>query len=175
MNYIGEYQINQFLSIAVQAHDTSGSASDLDSGSFSIDFYENDLSNSGGFNAMTTPDTTFNTKLDSKTGLYSLEIQLTAANGFEVGKSYMARVGEGTIDSQTPAMLFYFKVTSGVYDANITKINGNTQLNSANIDDVFEEMHQASVGDFTADDNARTKVYDSFTHTYDANNSRTKS
>jgi hypothetical protein len=107
MIYLGEFTIDDYIPIIVQAHDTSGSAADLDSGSFNLDFYEIAY-DTGTWAAMTTPDTTLNTKLDSKTGLYAGSVQATAANGFEAGKFYALLIGSGTIDSQTPATLITF-------------------------------------------------------------------
>jgi len=109
MIYLGEFTIDDYIPIIVQAHDTSGSAADLDSGSFNLDFYEIAY-DTGTWAAMTTPDTTLNTKLDSKTGLYAGSVQATAANGFEAGKFYALLIGSGTIDSQTPATLITFRI-----------------------------------------------------------------
>lgn len=109
MIHLGDFTIDDYIPIIVQAHDTSGSAADLDSGSFNIDFYEMAF-NAGTWAAMTTPDTTMNTKLDSKTGLYASSVQATAANGFEAGKFYAYLIGSGTVDSQTPATVATFRI-----------------------------------------------------------------
>jgi hypothetical protein len=111
MIFFGTFSINDYLTIPLQGSNTSGSAADLDSGSYTINFYESNTAAADAPAAMTTPDTTFNTKLDSKTGLYYVKVQLSAANGFEAGKIYFARV-TGSVDSQTPAALYMWRVVS---------------------------------------------------------------
>lgn len=50
------------------------------------------------------------TKFDSKTGYYSEEIACTAANGFEIGKSYNIRI-EATVSSVTDFAMRCIEVT----------------------------------------------------------------
>ena len=122
---LGVFGVDEYVVFPVQANGSDGSAKDLDSGSFTINFYESNPASSDAPAAMTSPDTTFNTKLDSKTGLYYGKVQMTAANGFEAGKQYFARV-TGTIDAQTPAALFHWLVSTysrkTVYDRVTTGI-----------------------------------------------------
>ena len=195
---LGIFTIDDYLAIPVQANDTSGSAANLDSGSFSIDFYENDLGNSGGYAAMTTPDTTFNTQLDSKTGLYDVEVQLTAANGFEAGKQYICRVGEGTVDGETPATLYTWQVNADGDDLNliaskivagfdadnrvdISKIEGNATIDGRTLTALLKRLIVIADDNTTGDLTAGTIIYKDvaavtqITHTIDANGSRTQS
>lgn len=195
---LGIFTINDYVSFAVQAHDTSGSAANLDSGSFSIDFYESDPTSSAGFVAMTTPDTTFNAQIDSKTGLYGVTVRLTSANGFEAGKQYMARVGEGTVDSQTPATIFFWqvaadgadihvvlnKITNAIdeaYRTDVGKINGKSVLNGRNIDDAIIDVHAYATGAVDSNIADGTQAFRGagattrFTYTIDDNADRTVS
>lgn len=195
---LGIFTINDWVAFAVQAHNTSGSAANLDSGTFSIDFYENNPAVSQGFQAMATPDTTFSGQLDGKTGLYDICVQLTTANGFEAGKQYMARIGGGTVDSQTPATLFFFQIAAdgadvhialnkivnaidSVYRVDFGKIRGQSTLNGRNIDDILIDMHSYVTGTVDSDTNTGTQAFKGvgattrFTYTIDSNADRTVS
>ena len=109
MDFLGYFGIDEYVCFPLQASNTSGSAADIDSGSWSINFYEKNPADANAPAAMTTPDTTFNTKLDTKTGLYYVVVQITAANGFEATKQYFARV-TGLVDGENPAALYGFYV-----------------------------------------------------------------
>jgi len=134
MDWLGIYSINEFVTFAVQAHNTGGSTANLDSGSFSIDFYQSLVDAVTAPTPLNTPDTTFSTVLDSKTGLYYVKVQMLAASGFTANAIYFARVGEGTVDGVTPATLFYWKVAAdGRSDMDTNNAVADLVLNDADI------------------------------------------
>lgn len=82
MPYLGAYAIDDFLTFAVNTHNNKGQARDADSVP-TYRIYEEETA---------APLLTGNMALldDANTlGFYSEQIQLTAANGFEVGKVYI--------------------------------------------------------------------------------------
>lgn len=102
MQYLGEYRIDDYITFGAQLHRFSSGAVYAPTGNVTYTFYENN-STSGA------PTGGNLAQLNSKTGLYTARVQLTAANGFEVGKEYLIHI-EATVDSVAAAELLMFRI-----------------------------------------------------------------
>ena len=88
--YLGEYEIDEYIDIVAATHRFSSGAAYAPS-SITYRVYED-----GGTTEIIS-DTAM-TNFDSVTGFYYDRVQLTAAAGFEVGKSYVVLI-QATVDS----------------------------------------------------------------------------
>lgn len=125
--YLGSWKVDDYLTFPCNTHQASdGAATDADSVP-SYRVYEDETG---------TPILTGSmAKLDdaNTTGFYSEQIQLTAANGFEKGKSYTIYIS-ATVTSVVGTMSHTFQmeaevdantVSAGI-DANVTAIKAKT-------------------------------------------------
>lgn len=117
MQFIGDYRINDYITFGAQVHRFSSGAVYAPTGDVTYTFYENN-STSGA------PTGGNLGQLNSKTGLYTARVQLTAAAGFEVSKEYLIHI-EATVDSVAAAELLMFRVVGNV-NADVKAINGTT-------------------------------------------------
>lgn len=102
MQYLGEYRIDDYISFGAQLHRFSSGAVYAPTGNVTYTFYED--------NSTTGAPTGGNlAQLNSKTGLYTARVQLTAANGFEAGKGYLIHI-EATVDGVAAAELLMFRI-----------------------------------------------------------------
>lgn len=113
--YLGEYEINEYLDLIATTHRFSSGAAYAPT-SITYRVYEN-----GSATEIIT-DTAM-TNFDSVTGFYYDRIQLTAALGFEVGKSYVVLI-QATIDGVAAIDWRSFRVKFPA--ANIKQINSVT-------------------------------------------------
>ena len=90
--YIGEYEINEYIDLVATTHRFSSGAN-YAATSIKYRVYED------GSDTQIIDDTNM-TNFDTITGLYYNRVQLTAALGFEVGKSYVILI-QATVDSVT--------------------------------------------------------------------------
>lgn len=127
--YLGSWKIDDYLTFSCNTHDPSdGSASDADSAP-SYRIYEDETA---------SPIVNGNLALldgDNTTGFYSEQVQLTAANGFEKGKSYTIYI-EATVSSTKGTMSHSFQMEAEVdantvsasnVSSNLEQIGGVTQ------------------------------------------------
>lgn len=104
MQYLGEYRIDDWITFGAQLHRFSSGAVYAPTGNVTYTFYEN--------NSTTGAPTGGNlAQLNSKTGLYTARVQLTAASGFEAGKDYLIHI-EATVDSVAAATLLMFRIVN---------------------------------------------------------------
>lgn len=128
--YIGEFNLNDWVTFPVQVHSVDGNAANIDAGPFEIAFYESDPASIVDPAPMNTPDATFDTVLDQKLGFYYAKVQLSAANGFAPGKQYVARIGEGIIDGVKPATVITFGIKTP-FGAGLRSIDVTVTANAA--------------------------------------------
>lgn len=102
MQYLGDYRIDDYITFGAQLHRFSSGAVYAPTGNATYTFYENN-STSGA------PTGGNLGQLNSKTGLYTARVQLTAAAGFEAGKEYLIHI-EATVDSVAAAELLMFRI-----------------------------------------------------------------
>ena len=103
--WLGERHIGDSLVFTEQAQDSSGSAADVAAGpTYAV--YEDET-------AAPIVSGTMTLLGGAGSGLYSEEIAISEANGFEVDKDYTIRV-TATIDGQMPATILRFRVVSPV-------------------------------------------------------------
>lgn len=102
MQYLGDYRIDDYISFGAQLHRFSSGAVYAPTGNVTYAFYED--------NSTTGAPTGGNlAQLNSKTGLYTARVQLTAASGFEAGKEYFIHI-EATVDGVAAAELLMFRI-----------------------------------------------------------------
>ena len=127
---LGEWQIDDLLTFSVQTQrfDT-GVATDADSAP-SYRLYEDETG---------TPILTGNmAALDGSNtnGFYSEQITLSAANGFEVGKSYTIRI-DATVNSVAGAALRFFQVETAKSTASaLSTVEGKIDTIDTVVDDI---------------------------------------
>jgi len=112
--YLGEYEIDEYLDLVATTHRFSSGAA-YDATSITYRVYEN------GSTTEIITDTAM-TKFDSETGFYYNRIQLTAAAGFEVGKSYVVLI-KATVDSVAAIDWRSFRIKFPAVD--VKRVNGN--------------------------------------------------
>jgi len=112
--YLGEYEIDEYLDLVATTHRFSTGAA-YDATSITYRVYEN------GSTTEIITDTAM-TKFDSETGFYYDRIQLTAAAGFEVGKSYVVLI-KATVDSVAAIDWRSFRIKFPAVD--VKRVNGN--------------------------------------------------
>lgn len=104
--FLGNWDIDDYLTFTACTHDDTGAAADADAvPSYAI--YEDETAAAIVSGNMA--------KLGAVTGFYTERVQLTAANGFEVGKCYAVRV-EATVGGVTSAMAHSFVVKATKQD-----------------------------------------------------------
>lgn len=111
--YLGSWNIDNYLTIPLNTHNPATGAEAAATGSPSYRIYEDETA---------TPILTGTlTALDSgnTTGFYSERIQLTAANGFEEGKSYTIRI-TATIAGISRTAVSTFQIRAAVSAAGVT-------------------------------------------------------
>lgn len=105
--YLGSWAIDDYLTFPANTHDAStGAATDADSAP-SYRVYEDETGTAILTGTMALLDDA------NTTGFYSERIQLTAGNGFEVGKTYTIYVA-ATVDSITGTMSHSFQIEANV-------------------------------------------------------------
>jgi len=112
--YLGEYEIDEYIDLVATTHRFSSGAAYAPS-AITYRVYED-----GSATEFIT-DTSM-TNFDSVTGLYYNRIQLTAAAGFEVGKSYVVLI-QATVDSVTAIDWRSFRVKFPA--VNVKQIEGS--------------------------------------------------
>ena len=111
MSYLGSWKINDYLTFPANTHNAStGAATDADSVP-TYRLYEDETATPILTGSMALLDST------NTAGFYSERIQLTAANGFEKGKSYTLYI-TATVSSVAGTMSQTFQIEAEV-DANI--------------------------------------------------------
>lgn len=109
-DYLGSWKINDYVTFTAQTSSSTGAQTDADAVP-TYDIYEDETG---------TPlvDSQNMAKLDDAgtTGFYSEQVQLTAATGFEKGKSYTVRIA-ATVGGVTGATTHNFQIEAEV-DAN---------------------------------------------------------
>lgn len=112
MSYLGFYRIDDTCVFTVNTHDAAtGALADADSPP-TWRLYEDETGTPILTGTMAKLDD------DNTLGFYSEQVALSAANGFEVGKSYTIRV-LATVDSVAGAMAFHFQVPEIASEASI--------------------------------------------------------
>lgn len=110
MSGLGAFFIDDVLTFAVNTHNPStGAASDADSAP-TYRVYEEETATPILTGTMALLDST------NTTGFYSEAITLSAANGFEVGKSYNIYI-EAAVSSVTGTTSLHFKMANNAYAA----------------------------------------------------------
>ena len=101
--YLGEYEIDDYVTFSVSVHDPlSAAAADADAVP-DYRIYEDETTTAIVTGSMAKLDD------DNTTGYYSERVQITAESGFEAGKSYSVYVS-AAYDSTTGVKAFMFKV-----------------------------------------------------------------
>jgi hypothetical protein len=114
MSYLGRWTIDALLTFAANTHDVAtGAATDADSVP-SYRVYEDETGTAILTGSMAKLDDT------NTTGFYSEQLTLSAANGFEVGKSYTVYIS-ATVDSVVGTMHHSFQVEEEL--ASISELN----------------------------------------------------
>lgn len=134
MQYLGDYRIDDYISFGAQLHRFSSGAVYAPTGNATYTFYENN-STSGA------PTGGNLAQLNTKTGLYTVRVQLTAAAGFEAGKEYFIHI-EATVDSVAAAELLMFRI---ITDPNVVANSLGTQakadINAELVDVMTVDTH----------------------------------
>lgn len=135
--YIGEFNLNDWVTIPVQVHNMEGHAANIDAGPFEINFYQSDPTLIGAPEPMNTPDVAFSTVLDEKPGFYYAQVQLSRANGFAIGRQYFARIGAAIVDGVKPAAIIAFGIRTpfgaGARTVDLTVLSAGTPVPGASV------------------------------------------
>jgi hypothetical protein len=116
MSYLGEYLIDEYVTLTAATHRFSSGAAYAPT-SITYRIYEDST------NVEIVTDTAM-TNFDGETGLYLDRVQLTAAAGFEDGKHYTALI-KATVDSVAAIAVVTWRVRTN--PANVTQICGAAQ------------------------------------------------
>lgn len=124
--YLGSWKIDDYVDIVASTHSpTTGASTDATSITYTV--YEN------GSDTEIIAATAM-TKFDSETGVYLNHVQLTAAAGFEKGKTYAILI-KATVSSIATTMWHTLQIEAEVdanvvsatgVDANVTQISGDS-------------------------------------------------
>lgn len=127
---LGSYEIDQFVTWCVQtSNPTTGAAADADGGTPpAYRIYEDETGTPILTGSMALLDAS------NTDGLYSEQIQATAANGFELGKCYTIRCA-ATVGSVAGATLRHFQIGASV---NVTRISDD-QVAANNLELAFDD------------------------------------
>lgn len=108
MSYLGSWEIDDLVTFAANTHGTDGVAADADAAP-SYRVYEDETATPILTGTMALLDSA------NTTGLYTEQITLSAANGFEVGKSYTIYI-EATVSSNVGTMSHTLRVEQDVWE-----------------------------------------------------------
>lgn len=122
MEHIGDFRIDDYVVLGVQLHRFSSGAVYAPTGDVTYTIYENNSANGPDGNPAAAANLA---QLNTKTGLYTARIQLTAAAGYEAGKDYIVHY-EGTVDSVAAAKVEWFRVIAEP-TVDVTKLGGVAQ------------------------------------------------
>jgi hypothetical protein len=114
-DYLGSWDINDYVTVTATTHRFSSGAAYAATGDVHLDIYEDSTTTQ-------IVDDTDMTAFDSVTGLYLARVQLLAATGFEAGKHYTCVIA-ATVDGVSGIATHNFQIQA---KTNVVAVDGNT-------------------------------------------------